>query len=123
MKHKLSRQQARWPPFLTVLETQSMKQMLCSGEQILKRGYKNSETETIACSWINFFIAQAVQPSHWKNDTSVQENEEETLPRNKPCPVIKGLEEQNLEDDIVLHHGHVTYPKTQTDEEAPRDTT
>jgi len=68
-------------------------------------------------------FAQAVQPSHWKNDTSVQENEEETLPRNNPRLVIKGLEEQNLEDDIALYHGQVTHPKTQTYEETPKDTT
>ena len=85
--------------------------MLCSGEQILKRGYKNSETETIACSWIKFL--------HCTNSTTVtlekrhirSRNEEETLPRNNPRPVIIGLEERNLEDDIALHHGHVTYPR------------
>jgi len=37
--------------------------------------------------------------------------------------LIKGLEEQNLENDIALYHGNVYYPETQTEEETPRDTT
>ena len=35
----------------------------------------------------------------------------ESILKNGPWSIIKGLEDWNLEDGLILHHGHIYIPK------------
>jgi len=112
MKHKLSQRQACWAPSFSQFKITINKTDALSRRTDLKEGIQNSETEKIACSWIKISSLYKHYNRHiGKRHTSVQENEVETLPCNSPRPVIKELEDQKLEDDIVLYHRHVYVPK------------
>src|SRR5579859_7215457 len=138
-EQKLTRRQAHWALFLSRFKfriihkpgVQNRSDAL-SRRPDLKEGMVNEDNERILLD-TKFFAVNATRPTTITvlgNTTlrqrikSTQEYDKEvsialeSILRNGPCSITKGLEDWNLEDGIILYRGQVYIPK---DENLRRD--
>ena len=132
MKQKLSRHQARWALYLSRFKFIIIhkpgaynKADALSCHPDLKEGMAHDNEEQVLLDTI-FFSACAVHATAItsQGDVSLRERLKKaqtydmevsqalaSIVKNGPRSVTKGLEDWNLEDGIILFHGHVYVPK------------
>jgi transposase InsO family protein len=138
-KQKLTRRQARWSLFLsqftfTIVHRPGIynKADALSRRPDLKEGIQSSNSENCVLLDDKFFAVRAAHPvtmdpqtnplrkrikGAQTYDTEVSQALESVL-RNGPRSVTRGLDDWNLEDGLILHRGHIYVPK---DDDLRRD--